>query len=271
MCEISTIENSIIHGDCLNVMAEIPSNSIDLVVTSPPYAEKRKNSYGGISADKYAQWMLDVSDEIMRILKPTGSFVLNIKEGAKDGCRELYVLEYQLMMAKKYNWVDTFIWNKTNPFPTGSKKRLKDGFEYCFHFTKTNQYKFFPNEVLFKSESKWNRTGTLRSNKGKHGSKNGSGLTMSTRVFDEYVRPSNVLTLSSSNINIAHCAAFPMALPEFFIKLMTEENDIVLDLFMGSGTSAIACINTNRRYFGIEQKQEYFDAINNRIQELDRK
>lgn len=259
----------IICGDIFDKIKEVPDNSIDLIITSPPYAEKRKNAYGGIPANDYANWLIMVSKQLMLKLKPTGSLVLNVKEGAKNGVRELYLLEYQLEMARNYNWVDTFIWHRTNPFPTGCNKRLKDGFEYCFQFTKTKNHKFFPNNCLVDSTSKWLEGEKKRKNKGIHSTKNGSNFVMSKRVCADKVRPSNVISFPSSSLNIAHCATFPIDLPLFFINLMTEPDDLVLDPFMGSGTTALACIQTNRQYIGIDKSEEYCKIAQERISNLE--
>jgi len=240
--------------------------SVDLIVTSPPYAEKRKKTYGGIPADKYVEWFLPISAELMRVLKPTGSFILNIKEGAVNGERQTHVLELVLALRKQgWLWVDEFIWNKTNPFPTGSKKRLKDGFERCYHFAKTKDFKFFPDAVKYKSTSKWAGDNERRKNKGAHHTTNGSGMNMSRRIVGDLVRPSNVLTMPSSSINIEHPAVFPQALPEFFIKLMTQRGDLVLDPFMGSGTTSLAARNLGRRYEGVESMEEYVDLNAQRL------
>lgn len=251
--------------DCLDFLKSLPDDFVDLVVTSPPYALKRKDVYGGISEKEYPDWLFSVSVEIMRTLKPTGSLVMNIKEGCNNGCRQQYVLEYQLMMVKAYRWVETFIWHKTNPFPTGNKKRLKDGYEYCFQFCKTPDYKFFPDNCLQKSESIWQPLQKKRKNQGAFLMTNGSELHMSKRIDSEYVRPSNVITFASSCLNIDHPAVFPLNLPEFFIKLMTEEGDLVCDPLMGSGTTAIAACRLKRNFIGSESKFEYVQLTNKRL------
>jgi site-specific DNA-methyltransferase (adenine-specific)/site-specific DNA-methyltransferase (cytosine-N4-specific) len=259
----------IICGDIFDKIKEIPDNSIDLIITSPPYAEKRKNAYGGIPSSDYANWLLSVSHQFMQKIKPSGSFVLNVKEGTKDSKRELYIIEYQLEMANTYHWIDTFIWAKKNPFPTGCKKRLKDGFEYCFQFTKTKNYKFFPNNCLVDSTSKWLEGQKKRKNKGIHSTTNGSNFVMSKRICADKVRPSNVLSFPSSSLNIDHPATFPIALPLFFINLMTEPGDLVLDPFMGSGTTALACVQTGREYIGIDKNEEYCRMTQERIFNLE--
>lgn len=263
--------NKIILGDTSEVIKTIQDNSIDLVVTSPPYAQKRKDTYGGINPDIYAEWLFNLSVEFMRVLKPSGSFILNIKEGTKDGKKEIYVLEYLLKMAKMNWWTETFVWFKKNPFPTGNKKRLKDGFEYCYQFTKTNDYKFFPNSVLVPANEKWLKDNLKRKNKGEHLVTNGSGMNMSIRTTNEMVRPSNVLSMACSTLNIKHSAMFPIGLPKFFINLMTEKEDLVLDPFLGSGTSALACIEEGRNWLGIEKESVHVNIANERILKLTEK
>jgi site-specific DNA-methyltransferase (adenine-specific)/site-specific DNA-methyltransferase (cytosine-N4-specific) len=228
----------------------------DLIVTSPPYAEQRKNSYGGISEDEYPDWMLNIVRAGMKILKPSGSFVINIKEHAKDGVRSVYVLETILRLAKEFRYVEEFIWHKTNPFPTGNKKRLKDGFERCLQFTKSFDYQFFPDAVRVRSTSKWAGSNERRKNKAAFTTRNGSEMSMSKRITGDSVRPSNVITLPSFCINIGHPATFPIELPEFFVRLMTKEADVVVDPFVGSGTTALAAQRLGRHFLGIEREEK---------------
>ena len=250
--------NTVYAMSCPVMLTAMDADSVDLVITSPPYAERRKKAYGGVPGEKYVEWFLPISAEILRVLKPTGSFVLNIKESVDDGERQTYVYELVLALKKQgWLWVDEFIWHKTNPFPTGSKKRLKDGFERCYHFAKTKNFKFFPDAVRTKSTSKYAGNNARRKNKGAHATTNGSGMNMSRRIIGDLVRPSNVVIMPSSSINIDHPAVFPQALPEFFIKLMTESGDLVLDPFMGSGSTAIAARGLGRRYVGVERSEDY--------------
>jgi site-specific DNA-methyltransferase (adenine-specific)/site-specific DNA-methyltransferase (cytosine-N4-specific) len=263
--------NVVLHGDCLSTLLELYNaygEVADLIVTSPPYAQQRKNVYNGIAERDYPDWMLSVVRAGMAVLKPSGSFVLNIKEHVNHGVRSLYVLETTLLLAKEFRFVDEFIWHKTNPFPTGNKKRLKDGFERCLHFTKTADYQFFPDAVRSKSTSKWAGDNERRKNKGAHNTSNGSGMNMSKRITGELVRPSNVITLPASSLNIGHPAVFPIGLPEFFIKLMTKEGDVVVDPFLGSGTTALAAMKLNRQYVGIERDEQYVRLAESRIAAL---
>src|SRR5687768_1180178 len=88
-------------GDSKNILKQLPDNSIDLIVTSPPYADQRKGTYGGIHPDKYVDWFLPISEQLLRVLKPTGTFVLNIKEKVTEGERSIYVMELILAMRKQ--------------------------------------------------------------------------------------------------------------------------------------------------------------------------
>jgi len=260
------LSNGVYAMPCPAMLAVMDAESVDLVVTSPPYAERRKNAYGGIPADEYVEWFLPISAELLRVLKPTGSFVLNIKEGTEEGERQTYVYELALALRKQgWLFIDEMIWHKTNPFPTGSKKRLKDGFERCYQFSKTKGFKFFPDAVRTKSASKWAGDSERRKNKGAHRTTNGSGMNMSRRVVGELVRPSNVVTMPSSSLNIGHPAVYPLGLPEFFVKLMTEGGDVVLDPFMGSGSTALAARGLGRRYVGLELSEEYLCLSAERI------
>ena len=259
-------------GDCLDVLATLPSEFVDLVMTSPPYADKRKKVYGGIPAEKYVEWFLPRGEQLKRVLKPTGSFVLNIKEGCQNGERQTYVLELVLALRKQgWRWVEEYIWNKTNPFPTGSKRRLKDGFERCFHFAKSNDFLFFPNEMKVKSDSIYILGNRKRKNQGEFSTRNGSEFVMRKRITDDMVRPSTVITLASSCINIGHPATFPGALPKFFICLMTEPGGMVVDPFCGSGTSMLAAKSLHRKYIGIDNIPEYFQLTSKRLNELAKK
>ncbi len=105
-------------GNALEILQKIEKESIDLVVTSPPYADSRTNTYGGIKPDEYNEWFLPVTQELLRILKPTGTFILNIKEKVVNGERHTYVIELILNMRKQgWLWTEEFIWHKKNCYP----------------------------------------------------------------------------------------------------------------------------------------------------------
>ena len=256
--------NTLLLGDCLERMKEIPDNSVDLVMTSPPYAKQR--DYNGATSKDYINFISPIVALAKDKIKDTGSIIINIKEHVDKGQRDLYVYKMVIHFVEVVGlqFVDEYVWVKTNPFPTGAKTRLKDGWERCLHFTK-GRHAFYPEQCLTKSESKWLYSDMNRKNKGKHITTNGSGMNMSKRVVTEMVRPSNVITGSSSNLNIGHPAVYPIYLPEYFIKACTKESDVVLDPFMGSGTTGLACKNLNRSFIGIELDENYYNLAKQRI------
>lgn len=129
----------VINGDCLQVMKDMADNSIQMVFTSPPYADRRKRVYDSISEEKYVEWFLLIAYEIKRILHPQGSFFLNIKPHTRKGERSLYVFDLvcQLQRTVGFKFVDEFCWTK-NAFPGKLKGRFKNGFEPIYHFTKSD-------------------------------------------------------------------------------------------------------------------------------------
>ena len=254
-------------GDCLEVMKTIEDNSVDLWVTSPPYAKQR--DYNGADSKSYIEFISPIILEAKRTLSENGSIFFNIKEHCEKGQRDLYVYKMVIHFVEELGLrlVDEFIWNKTNPFPTGAKTRLKDGFERIYHFTKSNKHNFYPNNVLVKSTSKWLESEKRRKNKGEHNVTNGSGMNMQKRISSDMVRPSNVIIGTSSNENIGHPAVYPIYFAEFFIKVGTAEKMTVGDMFMGSGTTGIACKNTNRNFIGIELDEKYYDIACKRLKD----
>jgi DNA modification methylase len=110
--------NQLIAGDCSEVLQKLPDNSIDLIFTSPPYADQRKRTYGGISADNYVEWYMPRAEQFLRVLKPGGTFILNIKERVVDGERHTYVIELILRMRQQgWLWTEEFIWHKKTLTP----------------------------------------------------------------------------------------------------------------------------------------------------------
>ena len=101
-----------------NILKNFGDNCIDLIFTSPPYADRRKHTYGGIKPEKYVEWFLPKSEQFLRVLKPSGTFILNIKEKAENGERHTYVLELILALKKQgWLWTEEFIWHKKNCYP----------------------------------------------------------------------------------------------------------------------------------------------------------
>lgn len=258
------------HGDSLQIMKEMAPGSTDLVVTSPPYAGV-KREYGTIHPDKYVQWFLPFAVEIKRVLKSTGSFVLVIKEKVIKGERHPYVDKLKIALREEigFRLPDTLIWVKKNGFPGYWPNRLKDGWEYCFHFALSKGYKFFPDAVKMPIAE-----GTIDRKKRKHkndgirtASNTGSGFRRKQKscLDRDFALPPNVITLAPETKSIDHPAPFPVGLPEFFIKLMTEPGDLVLDPFAGSGTTCVIAKTNCRNWIGIDKKIEYMETAKKRV------
>lgn len=261
---MAAIETKFLLGDCLDVLKTLDTNSVDLIFTSPPYADSRKNTYGGIHPDKYVEWFLPVTKELLRVLKPEGTFVLNIKEKVANGERHTYVIELILEMRKQgWLWTEEFIWHKKNCYPGKWPNRFRDSWERLLQFNKQKKFQMFQEAVMV-PVGDWAQT-RLRSlsetDKVRDNAKNGSGFgkNVSNWLNRDKVYPTNVLHLSTECSNKSHSAAFPEALPEWFIKLFTKEGDTVLDPFAGSGTTCIVAQRTGRNSIGIEIQQEYYE------------
>jgi len=128
-------------GDCTQVLKTLPNDSVELIFTSPPYADQRKQTYGGFHPDDYVEWFLPISEQLLRVLKPTGTFVLNIKEKVVNGERSTYVMELILEMRKQgWLWTEEFIWHKKNSYPGKWPNRFRDSWERLIQFNKSKQF-----------------------------------------------------------------------------------------------------------------------------------
>ena len=267
--------DEIYHNDCLDQINKFPDNCIDLIVTSPPYAGKRgMSSTKKIPIEDYVKWFLPISLGLQRILKPTGSFVLNIKEPAVKHERSTYVIELILRMREQgWYWTEEYVWRKTTSFPGKWSNRFRDGWERCLHFTKNTEFKMNQDAVkvpignwaksrLMKNNGTEKRkiTEMSKDDRKRRRSKSGSGLErqVANWLDRDMVFPDNVLEFAPIvNNKKKHSAAFPDELPEWFIKLFTDQGDLVLDPFIGSGTTAVTAIRLGRHYIGIEKQKKY--------------
>lgn len=270
---MGTIETKIFWGDSKEVLKQqLDDNSIDLIVTSPPYADRRKQTYGGIQPEKYVEWFLPISGELLRVLKPTGTFILNIKEKAEKGERHTYVIELILAMRRQgWLWTEEFIWHKKNSYPGKWPNRFRDSWERLLQFNKSRKFNMYQDAVKIPvgDWSKKRLNNLSNKDKIRDNAKNGSGFgkNVSNWIGRETVYPTNVLHLATECNNKQHSAAFPHSLPEWFIKLFTKENDWVLDPFVGSGTTLEVAKKMQRNSIGIDVVPEYVEMIKSKIQE----
>lgn len=256
------VKADVILGDCLDVLKTLPDNSVNLIVTSPPYADQRKSTYGGISPDKYVEWFLPMTAELLRVLHPKGTFVLNIKEKVANGERHTYVMELIIAMRKQgWFWTEEFIWHKKNCFPGKWPNRFRDSWERLLQFNKAKDFNMYQDEVRVPMGD-WAKTrlkNLSETDKQRDNSRVGSGFgkNVSNWVGRDLAYPTNVLLMATESSNKKHSAVFPKELPSWFIKLFTKPGDVVLDPFLGSGTTSIAAFQLDRNSIGIEIQEEY--------------
>ena len=268
------ILTNIYLGDSKEKLKLLSDNSVDLIVTSPPYADQRKSTYGGIHPDKYVEWFLPISEQLLRVLKPTGTFILNIKEKVVEGERSTYVMELILAMRKQgWYWTEEFIWHKKNSYPGKWPNRFRDSWERLLQFNKDKKFNMYQEEVMVPMGD-WakNRLKNLsETDKIRDNSKVGSGFgkNISNWLDRDKAYPTNVLHLATECNNKNHSAAFPEELPEWFIKLFTKQNDTVLDPFMGSGTTLVVANRLRRNSIGIDIVPEYYEMVRKRLQPVE--
>jgi DNA modification methylase len=255
-------QHTILQGDCIERLRELPSASVDLVVTSPPYADQRASTYGGVRPEHYVEWFLPRSEQMLRVLKRTGSLVINIKEKVVDGERHTYVLELIIAMKKQgWLWTEEYVWHKRNCFPGKWPNRFRDAWERCLHFTREKRFKMNQDAVMVPMGD-WagTRLKTLGANDVvRHDSRVGNafGKNIANWQGRDRAYPTNVLHLATECGNKGHSAAFPQALPRWFIELFTDPGDTVLDPFAGSGTTLAVAKELGRVAIGVEVVPEY--------------
>ena len=264
------VATKILLGDSREVLKKIDDNLIDLIVTSPPYADRRKNTYGGIGTEEYVEWFLPISEQLLRVLKPTGTFILNIKEKAENGERSTYILELILALRKQgWLWTEEFIWHKKNSYPGKWPNRFRDSWERVLQFNKARDFNMYQEAVMV-PVGDW-ANGRLKNlsetDKIRDNSKSGSGFgkNISNWLKRSMVYPNNVLQFATVCNNKNHSATFPEELPEWFIKLFTQPNDWVLDPFLGSGTTSEVSQRMGRNSIGIDIIPEYVEMVKEKV------
>ncbi len=262
------------QGDCLKVLQDFADNTFDLIITSPPYADRRKHTYGGVPPEKYVEWFLPRSEQFLRVLKPTGTFVLNIKEKVENGERHTFVIELILSLRRQgWLWTEEFIWHKKNCYPGKWPNRFRDSWERCLQFNKTRKFKMNQGAVMVPMGD-WAKTRLKALGKNdvvRFDSQVGSGFGKNIANWKgrDLAYPTNVLHLATECGNKSHSAAFPPALPEWFIKLFTDEGDSVLDPFVGSGTTCAVAARLRRQSVGIELHRQYVELAQQDLKSAD--
>lgn len=251
------------HGDCIEVMRTLPAASVDAIVTSPPYAEQRKSTYGGIPEKDYPGWTVAWMTEAWRLLKPDGSVIINIAPHINKGQLSDYVLRTRLAI-RESGWteVDELIWYKPNAAPTGSPRKPKRTWESLLWYGKHGQPWGDPkangHEPVYRtvhgSSKKAERLGW-------------DHHVMSGRTPTERARCHNIVTMgTASREGVDHPAPFPVKLAEWCGKLICPPGGTVLDPFSGSGSTGVAAIRNGWHYIGIESVSEYVEMSRKRLE-----
>lgn len=267
-----TDNGALVIGDCLDALRQIPDESFDLVITSPPYDGQPKYGNGErYEREWYAGYFMNVTQEIRRTLKPRGSFVLNYR--SKRHGDERGTLQYELVFwlrKQGFLFCDDFVWGKPSPPPGRFNRFLKDAVEYCFHFAKTADWQFYPEQCL--TPARWDakdreRRKRLAHNFVRANSPSGQGRKR-VQAGPDMVRPSTLLTFEPEFGPNAtkHPARFPLTLPSFFVRLLTREGQLVFDPFGGTGTTGVACENLGRKWLLTELDAAYTAELPHRIQ-----
>ncbi len=273
------IINQVFRGDSCELLSEIEDNSIDMIITSPPYDKLRK--YNGVGDTWNVETFKCIAKQLTRVLKDGGVIVWVVNDAVENGSRTCTSYRQCLYFVEecglKLN--DTMIFSKKNPMPQVKQKRYSDCFEYMFIFSKGFPKTFNPITVPCKSAGKqYNSTG--KNIGGEDGRRELNYIINSEKIKNniwEYGVASNKKTITIEKVNengdveskeVRHPAVFPMDLAIDHINSWTNEGDIVLDPFMGSGTVAMASILTNRNYIGFELNEEYYQLCLKNIDDL---
>ncbi len=267
-------------GDSAALMANLPERSVNLVVTSPPYALEFKKEYGNAAKDVYVDWLRPFGEQIRRILTDDGSFVLNIGGSYNQGSptRSLYHFKALLMLCDDlgFRLAQECFWHNPAKLPAPAewvnvrRQRVKDAVEYVFWLSKGDFPKADNRRVLVEYSDDMKRL----IQRGYRAKTRPSGHVITAKFQRDHGGsiPSNLIERGNNESNSSYikaCAAagvrphparFPKALPEFFIRLLSEEGDIVLDPFAGSNMTGRTAEDLGRRWLSFELSREYVEA-----------
>ena len=263
--------NKVHHIDAIHGLRTLEDNTVDLVITSPPYADMKKYVDGseGIPVKQYVPWLMTYVREIERVLKPTGSFILNINDKVSNKFRDPYVYElvHRITDSTTLKLYERLFWNKGKGL--SHPKRFGDKIEYLFWFAKTEKFTINIDEMRvpysesslkrFKKpiKKRFNRTEGDEKVEYKDWGPNPKGALPSTLIN---------IGSESKRISDNHIAVYPEKLTEYFIKGATNEGDFILDPFMGSGTTGVSAKKLKRDWMGFDSIEEYVNFANKRIE-----
>jgi len=264
-------------GDCLEIIKSIPDNSVNLILTSPPFALTRKKEYGNESAEKYIEWFLPFADEFKRVLTENGSFILDLGGAYLPGnpVRSIYQYELLVKLCKEVGFFLAQEFYHYNParLPTPAewvtirRVRVKDAVNIVWWLSKTPNPKADNKKILKPYSQSMKRL----LEKGYKAQVRPSGHDISDKFQkdNQGAIPPNLLEIANTESNSTylrrckaagvkpHPARFPQGFAEFFIKFLTDEGDLVLDPFAGSNTTGFVAETWQRRWIAVEINQDY--------------
>lgn len=263
------------QGDALELLRQLPDDSVSLVVTSPPYALRRKKSYGNVGPTEYIDWFLPFTDEIFRVLRPDGSFVFELAPAWQrgTGTRSLFLYELILRLCRRFHLCQEFYWYNPSRLPSPAeyvtirRTRVKDAVNVVWWLSKTNTPRADNRRVLraySQSMHRLFREGVRTARRpsehvigGQFDRDNGGAIPPNllelpnTTSRDPYLGACKAVGLDP------HPARFPAALPEFFVRFLTEPDDLVLDPFAGSNVTGQVAEKNGRRWLALEVNEDY--------------
>jgi DNA modification methylase len=261
------LADGVTWGDAREWLPAIPESTIDLFFMSPPYANLR--DYARIDPDEYVEWFLPFAGAMLSALKPSGSFVLNIKDRVVNGERHPYVYELVLALRRQgWRWVETYIWVKPNAIPGRFGPRTKDSWEYVYWFAKGKP--FFDVEAIrvpYRTASGERARRELDPSP-RRNTAAGHGRKRSQTFRHGAADPGNVITVPltyNQHYGVAHTAAMPEPLAEFFIKAGSPEGGVVIDPFAGGGTTSVVATRLGRRPGGVELHHDHVMEARRRL------
>ena len=273
--------------DSLEVLKEIPSNSINLIMTSPPFGLVRKKEYGNVDADEYLDWFSSFAKEFYRILADNGSLVIDIGGAWNKGqpTRSLYHFKLVIMLCEKFGFhlAQEYYWWNPSKLPTPAewvnvrRVRVKDAVNTVWWLSKTPYPKASNKRVLqpysnsmeelFKNgyTAKKRPSGHDISDKFSHD--NGGSIPPNLLAIPNTESNSSYIRYCKENGLSPHPARFPSELPEYFVRMLTDKNDIVLDPFGGSCVTGEVCERLKRRWICCEMVEDYLKGAIGRFSE----
>jgi site-specific DNA-methyltransferase (cytosine-N4-specific) len=275
-------------ANSLSAMMDLPDHSIDLVLTSPPYALEFKKEYGNVAKAKYVDWFLPFASEIKRVLKPEGSFILNIGGSYNAGSPTRSIYHFKLLVALceelQFHLAQECFWYNPAKLPAPAewvnvrRCRIKDSVEYIWWLSPSAFPKANNRNVL----GEYSQDMVRLIAKGFRAKQRPSGHNITSKFQRDRGGsiPANLITRGNNESNSAymkrlaelgekaHPARFPAAMPEFFVKLVTDPDDTVLDPFAGSNTTGAVAEQLNRRWLSIELNDRYVEASKVRFPRL---